>query len=99
MAIAPEWFDRHDRCGQPPSLAAVSLPSPNASAAAPALASASELESRPSQAPSLPGTAAGTMPATAAAGESLDPVLCQHCGRTAGNGISCIGMCVADSGY
>ncbi|MFM7360457.1 MAG: hypothetical protein ACKO6F_05285 [Cyanobium sp.] len=28
-----------------------------------------------------------------------DPVLCQHCGRTAANGISCIGMCVADSGY
>jgi len=28
-----------------------------------------------------------------------DPVLCDHCGRTAGNGISCIGACVADSGY
>ncbi|MEB3177151.1 MAG: hypothetical protein VKJ87_06095 [Synechococcus sp.] len=28
-----------------------------------------------------------------------DPVLCQHCGRTANNGLSCIGMCVADSGY
>ncbi len=28
-----------------------------------------------------------------------DPVLCQHCGRTASNGISCEGICVADSGY
>ncbi len=28
-----------------------------------------------------------------------DPVLCGHCGRTAVNGISCQGMCVADSGY
>jgi hypothetical protein len=28
-----------------------------------------------------------------------EPVLCGHCGRTAGNGISCQGMCVADSGY
>ena len=30
---------------------------------------------------------------------SADPVLCAHCGRTAKNGISCLGMCVADSGY
>ncbi|MCX5945346.1 MAG: hypothetical protein NTZ53_08600 [Cyanobacteria bacterium] len=29
----------------------------------------------------------------------IDPVLCQHCGRTASNGISCEGSCVADSGY
>jgi hypothetical protein len=28
-----------------------------------------------------------------------DPVLCRHCGRTASNGISCEGACVADSGY
>ncbi|MBM5824541.1 MAG: hypothetical protein FJ054_04095 [Cyanobacteria bacterium M_surface_10_m2_119] len=28
-----------------------------------------------------------------------EPVLCQHCGRTASNGISCEGYCVADSGY
>jgi hypothetical protein len=28
-----------------------------------------------------------------------EPVLCQHCGRTASNGISCQGSCVADSGY
>jgi hypothetical protein len=39
------------------------------------------------------------MPVIATAAESLDPVLCQHCGRTASNGISCLGMCVADSGY
>jgi len=42
-----------------------------------------------------PQFAAPTTPAPAAA----DPVLCQHCGRTAGNGISCQGICVADSGY
>ena len=30
---------------------------------------------------------------------SAEPVLCGHCGRTASNGISCQGMCVADSGY
>jgi len=29
----------------------------------------------------------------------LEPVLCQHCGRTASNGISCEGYCVADSNY
>ena len=28
-----------------------------------------------------------------------EPVLCRHCGRTASNGISCEGACVADSGY
>ena len=28
-----------------------------------------------------------------------DPILCLHCGRTASNGISCEGACVADSGY
>ena len=28
-----------------------------------------------------------------------DPILCRHCGRTASNGISCEGSCVADSGY
>jgi hypothetical protein len=32
-------------------------------------------------------------------GGAAEPVLCEHCGRTASNGISCIGMCVADSGY
>ena len=28
-----------------------------------------------------------------------EPVLCRHCGRTASNGISCEGYCVADSNY
>jgi hypothetical protein len=28
-----------------------------------------------------------------------EPILCHHCGRTATNGISCVGACVADSGY
>jgi hypothetical protein len=31
--------------------------------------------------------------------KALEPVLCQHCGRTASNGISCEGYCVADSNY
>jgi hypothetical protein len=31
--------------------------------------------------------------------QPADPVLCEHCGRTASNGISCQGSCVADSGY
>ena len=26
-------------------------------------------------------------------------ILCQHCRRTASNGIRCLGMCVADSDY
>ena len=32
-------------------------------------------------------------------GAESDPILCRHCGRTASNGISCEGSCVADSGY
>lgn len=28
-----------------------------------------------------------------------EPVLCQHCKRTASNGIKCKGICVADSDY
>jgi len=40
--------------------------------------------------------AAGISLPTAAAAE---PILCGHCGRTASNGISCEGYCVADSGY
>jgi hypothetical protein len=37
--------------------------------------------------------------ATAPGGPAADPILCFHCGRTAGNGISCQGFCVADSDY
>jgi hypothetical protein len=40
----------------------------------------------------------GTEPSPAASAGN-DPILCGHCGRTASNGISCQGMCVADSGY
>ena len=29
----------------------------------------------------------------------LEKVLCNHCGRTAGNGIRCLGICVSDSEY
>jgi hypothetical protein len=28
-----------------------------------------------------------------------EKILCQHCGRTATNGIKCRGICVADSDY
>ena len=35
-----------------------------------------------------------------AAGSAVaEPIPCRHCGRTASNGISCEGSCVADSGY
>ncbi len=30
---------------------------------------------------------------------AVEPVLCDHCGRTASNGIRCLGFCVADAGY
>jgi len=43
----------------------------------------------------LPPQAAETSPEQ----KDEDPVLCGHCGRTANNGLVCIGMCVADSGY
>ena len=28
-----------------------------------------------------------------------DPILCNHCKRTANNGIRCLGKCVADNNY
>ena len=28
-----------------------------------------------------------------------DPILCNHCKRTAFNGVRCLGMCVADNDY
>ena len=28
-----------------------------------------------------------------------DPILCNHCKRTASNGVRCLGMCVADNNY
>ena len=28
-----------------------------------------------------------------------DPILCNHCNRTASNGARCLGMCVADNDY
>ena len=31
--------------------------------------------------------------------DELEKVLCNHCGRTAGNGIRCQGFCVADNDY
>ena len=29
----------------------------------------------------------------------IDPILCNHCKRTASNGVRCLGMCVADNDY
>ncbi len=31
--------------------------------------------------------------------EKQEKILCEHCKRTASNGISCRGMCVADNEY
>ena len=31
--------------------------------------------------------------------KSDDPILCNHCLRTASNGIRCMGICVADNEY
>ena len=31
--------------------------------------------------------------------DQLEKVLCEHCGRTASNGIRCLGFCVADNDY
>ena len=28
-----------------------------------------------------------------------DPILCNHCKRTASNSVRCLGMCVADNDY
>ena len=28
-----------------------------------------------------------------------NPILCNHCKRTASNGVRCLGMCVADNEY
>jgi hypothetical protein len=32
-------------------------------------------------------------------GSKKDPILCNHCKRTASNGVRCLGMCVADNDY
>ena len=31
--------------------------------------------------------------------KKIEKVLCNHCGRTASNGIRCLGICVADNEY
>ena len=31
--------------------------------------------------------------------DKQEKVLCNHCGRTANNGIRCLGICVADNDY
>jgi len=60
------------------------------------------LPTRPDLLPSEAEAEVSTAMAEAKAdlsGPADDPVLCHHCGRTARNGLACIGMCVADSGY
>jgi len=51
----------------------------------------------------MPGVgSSGTVEGQADVMEEKTPaeaVLCDHCGRTASNGLTCIGACVADSGY
>lgn len=49
--------------------------------------------------PPGPGPGGATAPAQTSLPGPRDRVLCQHCGRTASNGVSCEGICVADSGY
>lgn len=67
---------------------------PMASGAAPANHNGATpaTDSHASEAPASEPRPAGS-PAPA------EPILCGHCGRTASNGISCQGICVADSGY
>ena len=43
--------------------------------------------------------ASAAEPAKPVSSPSEEKVLCQHCRRTASNGIRCLGMCVADSEY
>ena len=53
--------------------------------------------------PPVTQPAGSPSPASTATDKNLEkvpgPVLCNHCGRTASNGISCEGYCVADSNY
>lgn len=79
----------------PPSLATVSLPSHDA----PAVTTTPRAISPPASDPTAGSTTASSEPLRQLSVGDDDPVLCDHCGRTAANGISCIGMCVADSGY
>ncbi|MEA5441397.1 hypothetical protein [Cyanobium gracile] len=61
------------------------------------------MTTHPGVRPPLPTAGAGATIPLAAGNEPAamapEPVLCGHCGRTASNGISCQGICVADSGY
>ncbi|MBW4530972.1 MAG: hypothetical protein KME02_09835 [Aphanothece saxicola GSE-SYN-MK-01-06B] len=61
------------------------------------------MTTHPSGRPPRPTAGAdATIPMAAGSGPAVpatEPVLCGHCGRTASNGISCQGICVADSGY
>ena len=45
------------------------------------------------------GEAAGQPAGSRQQPEEREPILCNHCHRTASNGIRCLGMCVADNDY
>jgi hypothetical protein len=53
----------------------------------------------PNPGTTTPGATDNRAPATGDPAPAPEPILCHHCGRTANNGISCQGSCVADSGY
>jgi hypothetical protein len=57
------------------------------------------MTTHPGVPPPLPPAGADTNVPPAPETVPPESVLCSHCGRTASNGISCQGICVADSGY
>ena len=69
------------------AVAAMMVPAARAPSVTPASSTASK-EPPPSATPRDAGPDSGN-----------DPILCSHCGRTARNGLTCQGMCVADSDY
>ncbi|MCP9887950.1 hypothetical protein KBY96_08420 [Cyanobium sp. ATX 6A2] len=66
-----------------------------------AIATMGDFASPPHPRTAGPSTAANrcSSPITPQPKAADEPLLCQHCGRTASNGISCQGFCVADSDY
>ncbi len=48
---------------------------------------------------SPPTNTSDAAPSTDTTKNDAETVLCQHCKRTADNGIRCLGMCVADNDY
>ena len=40
-----------------------------------------------------------TLSSSSLISKDIEPILCDHCLRTASNGIRCLGICVADNEY